>query len=118
MQVSKKPISEFLEGRSKTFVIPVYQRDYAWTNTNCAKLWQDLLDLQITKKSSHFLGTIVNIYDRQEERLIIDGQQRLTTVSLLLLALVNFLKNKTDKTQEELNIQEDILLFEKICSRN
>ena len=111
MQVSKKPISEFLEGRSKTFVIPVYQRDYAWTNTNCAKLWQDLLDLQITKKSSHFLGTIVNIYDRQEERLIIDGQQRLTTVSLLLLALVNFLKNKTDKTQEELNIQEDILDF-------
>lgn len=40
------------------------------------------------------MGTIVNIYDRQEERLIIDGQQRLTTVSLLLLALVNFLKQK------------------------
>ena len=111
MQVSKKPISEFLEGRSKTFVIPVYQRDYAWKTENCQKLWQDLLDLKVTQKPSHFLGTIVNIYDRQEERLIIDGQQRLTTVSLLLLALVNFLKDKVDKTEEEFNIQEDILDF-------
>jgi uncharacterized protein with ParB-like and HNH nuclease domain len=111
MQVNKKPMSEFLEGRSKTFVIPVYQRDYAWQKENCEKLWNDLLDIQTTKKNTHFLGTIVNIYDRQEERLIIDGQQRLTTVSLLLLALVNFLKNKVDKTEEELNIQEDILDF-------
>ncbi len=111
MQVNKQSVYQFLEGSGKTFVIPVYQRDYAWTENNCQKLWQDLLDLQITQKPNHFLGTIVNIYDKQDERLIVDGQQRLTTVSLLLLALENYLKQKTDKTEEEAILQEQLLEF-------
>lgn len=111
MQVSKQSIYQFLEGSEKTFVIPVYQRDYAWRVENCKKLWQDLLELEKTQKPNHFLGTIVNIYDKLDERLIVDGQQRLTTVSLLLLAIENYLKQKQDKSEEENILQEQLLDF-------
>jgi uncharacterized protein with ParB-like and HNH nuclease domain len=111
MQVNKQSIYQFLEGSGKTFVIPVYQRDYAWKTENCQKLWQDLLDLENTQKTNHFLGTIVNIYDKQDARLIVDGQQRLTTVSLLLLALENYLKEKVKKNQEESILQDQLLEF-------
>jgi uncharacterized protein with ParB-like and HNH nuclease domain len=118
MQVKKLPIYEFLEGRSKTFVIPVYQRDYAWKIENCKKLWEDLVELNKTQKPTHFLGTIVNIYDKQEEWVIIDGQQRLATISLFLLALENYLKDKVEKTEEEKNLQEDILDYYLINKRS
>ena len=78
MQVQKIPIYQFLEGSGKSFVIPVYQRDYAWTETNCLKLWEDLIYLKKTKKSSHFLGTIIFINSNFQEYVIVDGQQRLT----------------------------------------
>lgn len=111
MQVSKQSMYQFLEGSGKTFVIPVYQRDYAWKVENCKQLWQDLFNLDKTQKPNHFLGTIVNIYDKQDERLIVDGQQRLTTVSLLLIAIENYLKQKQDKTKEEAILQEQLLEF-------
>ena len=94
MQVQKTAIVRYLEGGDKNFVIPVYQRDYAWTKDQCLKLWQDLLS--ISDKEAYFIGTIVFI--RQGiNQVIIDGQQRLTTCSILLLAMHNNPKidNKT-----------------------
>ncbi len=117
MQVKKLPIYEFLEGRNKSFVIPVYQRDYAWKKSNCEKLWEDLLYIQDHEKPSHFFGALVNIYNNQEEWMVIDGQQRLTTISLLLLALVNHLKVKPDKNSGEEYLQEDILDYYLINKR-
>ncbi len=117
MQVKKIPIYEFLEGRNKSFVIPVYQRDYAWKINNCKKLWEDILYLQQSGKPSHFLGALVNIYNNQEEWMVIDGQQRLTTISLLLLALGNYLKVKPDKKPSEADLQEDILDYYLINKR-
>ncbi len=111
MDVQQLPIYRFLEGSGKSFIIPVYQRDYAWTKVNCQKLWDDLIDLNNNSRSDHFLGTLVTIGVGSEEYTIIDGQQRLTTISLLLKALHDFLKKKESKSKEESNLIEQLLEF-------
>lgn len=111
MQVQQLPIYQFLEGSGKSFVIPVYQRDYAWTKINCIKLWNDLIDLNNNSRSDHFLGTLVTIGSGFQEYTVIDGQQRLTTVSLLLKALHDFLEKKKEKTEEENVLIEQLMDF-------
>ena len=111
MNVQKTPIYQFLEGAGKSFVIPVYQRDYAWTIANCQKLWDDIVFMKANSKQSHFLGTIVTIANDFQEYLVIDGQQRLTSTSLLLLALHNFLNSKKNKTPIESSLAEQVLDF-------
>jgi len=111
MQVQQLPIYQFLEGSGKSFVIPVYQRDYAWTKINCQKLWDGLIDLKNNDRKDHFLGTLVTIGSGFEEYTIIDGQQRLTTASILLIALQSFLKNKIDKSDSENILVQQILDF-------
>lgn len=86
----------FMEGRDKRFVIPVYQRNYDWKIANCRQLYDDLVKVIKNDRKSHFFGSIVSVYDNKSNPnkqvfLIIDGQQRLTTVSLLLLAIHNLL---------------------------
>lgn len=111
MNVQKTPIYQFLEGAGKSFVIPVYQRDYAWTIANCQKLWDDIVFIKTNNKQGHFLGTIVTIANDFQEYLVIDGQQRLTSTSLLLLALHNFLKSKKNNTSQEASLTEQVLDF-------
>jgi len=111
MQVQQLPIYQFLEGSGKSFVIPVYQRDYAWKRINCQKLWDDLVDLKNNDRNDHFLGTLVTIGSGYEEYTVIDGQQRLTTVSILLIALHTFLKNKEQKNDAENILKEQLLDF-------
>lgn len=111
MQVQQIPIYQFLEGSGKSFIIPVYQRDYAWKRINCQKLWDDLVDLKNNDRSDHFLGTLVTIGVGYDEYTVIDGQQRLTTVSILLIALHTFLKNKEQKNNAENTLKEQMLDF-------
>lgn len=82
-----------MEGSDKRFVIPVYQRNYDWKIENCKQLYDDLVKIIVENRRSHFFGSIVSKYnqDSNGEHLIIDGQQRLTTVSLLFLAMYNLL---------------------------
>ncbi len=98
-------ILDYLLRTRDRFIIPVYQRDYSWKKSNCEKLWQDLLELSKNKKESHFFGSIVEVNSRiglTNEGLIIDGQQRLTTASLIILAIRNYLKNqKLENSQIE-----------------
>ncbi|MBR5213920.1 MAG: DUF262 domain-containing protein [Akkermansia sp.] len=84
---------KYMEGSDKRFVIPVYQRNYDWKIENCKQLYDDLVKIITEKRRSHFFGSIVSKYnqDSNGEYLIIDGQQRLTTVSLLFLAMYNLL---------------------------
>lgn len=87
---------KYLQGADKRFVIPVYQRNYDWKTENCKQLFDDLVKIVKTNRKSHFFGSLVSVYNmdsREEEFLIIDGQQRLTTVSLLLLAMYNLINN-------------------------
>lgn len=90
MKGDAQPLIKFFDGSDKRFIIPLYQRNYDWKEDNCAQLFQDFMKLHTTGRKSHFFGSIVSsIQPGTEDRYIIDGQQRITTVSLMLIALVN-----------------------------
>lgn len=94
MKGSECKLVKYMEGSDKRFVIPVYQRNYDWKIENCRQLYDDLIRIVRGKRKSHFFGSIVSVYDpygSNEDFLIIDGQQRLTTVSLLFLAMYNLI---------------------------
>lgn len=85
---------KYMEGSDKRFVIPVYQRNYDWKMENCKQLYDDLVKIIKGRRKSHFFGSLVSVYNpdgHNEEFLVIDGQQRLTTVSLLFLAMYNLM---------------------------
>lgn len=103
MDARKGNIYEILNG-NKQFLIPVYQRYYSWDIEQCKRLWNDIVEMQKKGKVGHFIGSIVNIAEQAmptgvQKYMIIDGQQRMTTLSLLLLALRDYaIKNPDDKT--------------------
>lgn len=97
MKGSEQRLVEYMDGAKKRFVIPVYQRNYDWKMENCKQLFDDLVKIIRNGRKSHFFGSIVSVYNpdgRNSEYLIIDGQQRLTTVSLLFLAMHNLIEKK------------------------
>lgn len=77
-------------------MIPVYQRNYDWKIENCKQLYDDLIKVIRNNRKSHFFGSVVSVYEpssaRNIEFLVIDGQQRLTTITLLLLAMYNLIQ--------------------------
>ena len=111
MKGDAQPLIKFFDGSDKRFIIPLYQRNYDWKEENCEQLFQDLMKLHNSDRRSHFFGSIVSsIQSGTEDRFIIDGQQRITTVSLLLIAMVNAKK-------EGLIEATDAKLVEKIFKR-
>lgn len=96
MKGSEEKILVYMDGAKKRFVIPVYQRNYDWKIEQCKQLFDDLVRIIKEKRRSHFFGSIVSVFNpegTQLEFLIIDGQQRLTTVSLILLAMNRLIKS-------------------------
>ena len=91
MKGSETKLVSYMQGSDKRFVIPVYQRNYDWKTENCKQLYDDLIKVIRRGRKSHFFGSIVSVHNDGEfnEYLVIDGQQRLTTISLLLLAMYN-----------------------------
>ena len=97
MKGSEQKLAAYMQGANKRFVIPVYQRNYDWKTENCKQLYDDLVRVVQNRRKSHFFGSIVSVYNpdgANDEFLVIDGQQRLTTVSLLFLAMYNLLEQK------------------------
>lgn len=96
MKANEVVLNSFLSQSKTQFVIPVYQRNYDWSETQCAQLLNDILQVGIKRGENHFIGSIVFIHDgvytssEVKKLVIIDGQQRLTTFSLLYLALYQF----------------------------
>lgn len=92
MKPDATSILSFINSADKTFVIPVYQRNYSWSAEECGKLFEDLLDSMKTGKR-HYFGNIVfyaketNAWAGYSELILIDGQQRVTTIMLLLAAI-------------------------------
>lgn len=114
-----KPLHEFIEGHKIQFVIPVYQRNYDWLIDNCNQLFSDLVKLSRSNRCSHFFGSIVtSSADSSYNRLVIDGQQRLTTISLLLLAGIKAVKDGAIEISEESKIDEayEVFLKAKFCN--
>lgn len=97
MKGSEAKLVSYMQGSDKRFVIPVYQRNYDWKQENCKQLFDDLVKIIRRNRKSHFFGSIVSVHSDGEYNVfqVIDGQQRLTTVSLLMLAMYNLMKAGT-----------------------
>lgn len=114
-----KPLLEIICGPQIQFVIPVYQRNYDWLIDNCDQLFCDLVKLSRSNRRSHFFGSIVtSAADSSYNRLVIDGQQRLTTISLLLLAGIKAVKDGAVEISEESKLDEayEVFLKAKFCN--
>ena len=98
MRAYDEYLLRFLDGHDKQFTIPIYQRNYDWRKEHCEALLADILRVMNHNKD-YFIGSLVVLYDDKGEHLIIDGQQRITTISLLLLAIANFIQNNPDIKQ-------------------
>jgi uncharacterized protein with ParB-like and HNH nuclease domain len=105
MKANELPISTFLQAVNVQFVIPVYQRNYDWKNAECKELLNDIISVETEDRGTHFIGSIVFVHEgtystsEVKELVIIDGQQRLTTINILYVALYRFAKENS-KTQD------------------
>lgn len=106
MKATEAKLLEFIK-KSPQFVIPIYQRTYSWSKRECNQLWDDIIRTGKNKGiNAHFVGSIVYIekglysITSQSPLLIIDGQQRLTTLSLLIAALADKLNELPSGEQE------------------
>ena len=97
MKAQDLQFTQLLEG-SKQFIIPIFQRTYSWERSHCEQLWLDILRVGANPDlNSHFIGSAVYIPEQDTSAaisrwLVIDGQQRITTMTLLLLSLMRRLK--------------------------
>ena len=115
MKGSASHLLEFLEGSRKRFVIPVYQRNYDWKQENCKQLFDDLVQVIRENKQSHFFGSIVSYAHLRDEVVLIDGQQRITTVSLILIAMINAMKQGIMASEDSnlVDILQDTYIIDK-----
>lgn len=113
MKGSEINVWKFMVGINQ-YSIPCYQRNYSWTETDCKRLYDDMLNLfeqrKFENKATHFIGSVVfsEIDGQQGGILIVDGQQRLTTMYLFYLALYRVAKNKAAQSVEDLSFAEKI----------
>ncbi len=106
MEVKAMKLLDFIgKSQEKQFVIPIYQRVYSWEKEQCKQLWDDIVKTGGSDQiEGHFIGFIVfvqdGIYSTSYNDLLIDGQQRLTTITLLLTALRDYLNDEDEFLQK------------------
>ncbi|WP_240916077.1 DUF262 domain-containing protein [Sanguibacter sp. HDW7] len=110
VKAAETDLSGVLEGR-KQYQVPLYQRPYSWGHSQCAQLWNDIIDLTAARRTdpalTHFIGSLVLAQSPDFELvgvarlLVVDGQQRLTTLSLLLAALRDHLRGTGDDARAD-----------------
>ncbi len=112
MKADAMKLLDFIgKSQEKQFVIPIYQRVYSWGKEQCKQLWDDIIKTGGNDQiEGHFIGSIVFVHDgifstNHNELLIIDGQQRLTTITLLFIALRDHL-NDEDEFLEKFSRQK------------
>ncbi|MCQ2696750.1 DUF262 domain-containing protein [Helicobacter pylori] len=107
MKATQSTVNDFFALTGTIFSIPVYQRNYTWEKENCEKLLQDIISISQNKKT-HFMGSITYILHliddekslrKLQEFVIIDGQQRITTIMLLLKAIETKIPNEAIKKE-------------------
>ena len=97
MEAHKKELLDFM--KKARLSVPIYQRPYSWEEKHCKKLWEDIIQAgNPNRKSPHFIGSILSVpkslvAGTELTHTLIDGQQRITTLSLLLIALRDRLEN-------------------------
>ena len=114
INVNKQSVEELLgSGKNKPFIIPEYQRPYAWIYEHVETLFEDLWEFTTTlggseRNGTYFLGCIVSFENTEGQQEIIDGQQRVTSLFLLLRAIYTKLINMPDKTKATDNFIKEI----------
>ncbi|GAA7597957.1 DUF262 and DUF1524 domain-containing protein [Helicobacter pylori] len=113
MKADATPLLKFIKDNQKNqLVIPIYQRVYSWEKEQCKELWDDIIKVGgDDKMDGHFIGSILYVLDgithSDNALLIIDGQQRLTTITLLLTALRDHWSDKRKEIEDHYLINSD-----------
>ncbi|GAA6867000.1 hypothetical protein HpHNI55_11830 [Helicobacter pylori] len=113
MKADATPLLNFIKDNQKNqLVIPIYQRLYSWEKEQCKQLWDDIIKIGGNDKmDGHFIGSILYVLDgithSNNALLIIDGQQRLTTITLLLTALRDHWSDKRKEIENHYLINSD-----------
>ena len=94
LPLKEQSIDEIYNGNQVTYEVPIYQRNYAWEDDEISALIQDVYDAFLQRKNTYFIGTLVSYHKGDQVYEVIDGQQRLTTINLVLSALNINRKNK------------------------
>lgn len=107
MEARQTMMLELLSGENRRFIIPVFQRNYDWKEEQCTQLFKDIEYVHTNSiRKSHFLGTIVFVSNSEVEMLelrefvLIDGQQRVTSIILLLKAIYDSLMDSSDEESQ------------------
>jgi hypothetical protein len=87
LPLKEQSVHEIYNGDQVTYEVPIYQRNYAWEEDEISALIQDVYDAYKSKKNTYFIGTLVSYHKGDQVYEVIDGQQRLTTVNIVLSAL-------------------------------
>jgi len=99
-----------LMGNGILYKVPMFQRDYSWTETEWDDLWQDMIEVYKDREPVHYMGYLVLKSDDTINFDIIDGQQRITTLSLLILAVLKNLQalqlNKIDEENNKIRAEQ------------
>jgi len=115
MKAQDLQFTQLLQG-AKQFIIPIFQRTYSWEQSHCEQLWSDIVRVgNHAELDSHFIGSVVYIPEQETSAaisrwMIIDGQQRITTITLLLLAYMRRLKAKKLDSPVSAELVEDYYL--------
>ncbi|GAA9533147.1 DUF262 and DUF1524 domain-containing protein [Helicobacter pylori] len=113
MEADATPLLKFIkDNQNNQLVIPIYQRLYSWEKEQCKQLWDDIIKIGgDDKMDGHFIGSILYVLDgithSNNALLIIDGQQRLTTITLLLIALRDHWSDKRKEIEDHYLINSD-----------
>jgi len=102
-------------GNGKIYKIPQFQRDYSWSKENWEDLWNDFLSAEETK-NPHYMGSIVLQNDdknKDDNFIVVDGQQRLTTMTIYAIATISVLEEMIKKNIDKENNQQRILEIER-----
>lgn len=116
MKANELSVKDFISKNEHQFIIPVYQRNYDWKQEQCNQLFKDIVEVGNGDEHLHFIGSIVYITDSVystndiKELVIIDGQQRLTTITLIYIALYHFIKDVIKDKKASAQIYETYLI--------
>ena len=110
LSVDQKTIKDLLTDKSANFLIPDYQRPYAWAEEECQTLWDDIFTFafpdenkdEFNTNDEYFLGAIVTFKNNKKQSEVIDGQQRLTTLLLLLRAFYDKFTSMADNPSKDM----------------
>jgi len=114
LPLKEMSIAEIYNGDKATYEVPIYQRNYAWEKDEISALIQDVYDAYTAKNLTYFIGTLVTFHKGDQVYEVIDGQQRLTTINIVLGALGVSLQNKLTyrARKKSNNTIQSIPLFE------